>query len=387
MDSSSSALKGNKNGLLVATLLVLTALISSFSTRAYITKSAGTPDLSQEYLYFQRYQQTDRYKQNPKYLDSNPFDIDTTYHRLIKAFPYTKTPGGIPKNIFQMWISPEPVPENDLPYPDFRKTWKEQNPDHNYTVLSWEAVRDAAKEAFETTVPEVWEVLESMPLVILRSDFSRYLMLYLNGGVWADLDTGCDRPISKWFHNTIDSDIRFVGSVEHDLNSERWPSLTSRRLQFENWAFTSDNFHPALAMVIAHVVRMHFIIMYEGHLDMYTKEDGGGNSCHKISVIDWTGPGIFSDGIYRYMNTAEKRVFQDMDFDRYNSDETLVGPGTGEKINWRGFSGLVAPVVFNNDVCILPKSGFRCKNDFDESLEEYCYLTHYFSHSWFKEVD
>ncbi|KAG7839398.1 hypothetical protein KL942_003760 [Ogataea angusta] len=375
-----------KRSMLVALLLCLTALFSSFATKLYLTRAPESHELSQTYLYRLQFEASPKYKANPYYEGANPWDVMTTYRRLTRMFPYTKSPGGIPKKIFQMWITPGELDENTIPYPEYRQTWRDKNPDHEYKVLSGEDLKSAVRNAFEHTVPEVWEAMDTMPLMILQSDFSRYLMLFLEGGVWADLDTTCDRPISKWYHNLVDYDIRFVGSVEHDVNDDSWPSLTSRRLQFENWAFTSDRFHPVLAMVIAHVIKMHFTVMYEGNLNMYS-DGSDAKACNRLSVIDWTGPGVFTDGIYRYMNEAEKREFVDIDLRRYNAEEELYGPGTGDKINWRGFSGLNAPVIFNNDVCILPKSGFRCTSDFDESVEEYCYLTHHFARSWFSEVE
>jgi hypothetical protein len=46
---------------------------------------------------------------------------------------------------------------------------------------------------------EVYNVYKSFPLNIMRADLWRYAILYFYGGLYADIDVDCWRPVKDWF--------------------------------------------------------------------------------------------------------------------------------------------------------------------------------------------
>ncbi|GME91053.1 hypothetical protein B5S28_g4879 [[Candida] boidinii] len=360
--------------------ILLTVLLTATVTTYYLNLKFEN-NFSTNGIYLHRYQTSDFYKSHPKLIGSNPFDIDTTYKRILSNFPYEENQHGtIDKNIVQMWIGKDKNMDN-IPWKELRARWVDLNPDHNYTLFTGSEVRDAVRKTFKDTVPEVWEAFSTLPMTILESDFSRYVILFLQGGIWADLDTVCERPVEDWFHLNVNSDIGFVAGVEQDYNSNGYLGFTSRRIQFLQWSFMARKYHPILALAIANIVKVTFKAKADGKFQVYYNTFRDVDKCKSIDIMDWTGPGIFSDTVYQYMSNLQNPDILDFDFERSNGREELIGPSINEKINWKFFTGLRHPVIVNNDVCILPRSGLRCM-DYDPSLEEYCYVSHKFSGSW-----
>jgi hypothetical protein len=72
-----------------------------------------------------------------------------------------------------------------------RETWIRHHPDWEHRLWTDETLMDFVKRRY----PEMAGVLEGYPNPIMRSDAARYLLLDHFGGVYADLDTECLRPL------------------------------------------------------------------------------------------------------------------------------------------------------------------------------------------------
>lgn len=104
----------------------------------------------------------------------------------------------IPKIIFQTWKSRTDIPEH-LAY--WSNTFRKHNPD--YTFRLWD---DKDNRAFiAKNFPWFLETYDGYPAEIYRADAVRYFFLYLFGGVYADMDTECLRPLDDML--AMDSDI------------------------------------------------------------------------------------------------------------------------------------------------------------------------------------
>jgi inositol phosphorylceramide mannosyltransferase catalytic subunit len=94
----------------------------------------------------------------------------------------------IPKRIFQTWKSKEHLPKN---YAYWRSTFLDQNPSYHFDL--WD---DADNRAFIARHFEWFlRAYDSYPAEIYRADIVRYFYLYLFGGLYADLDTQCLKPL------------------------------------------------------------------------------------------------------------------------------------------------------------------------------------------------
>ena len=92
-------------------------------------------------------------------------------------------------------------------------TWKKQNRGYQYKYFS-------DKEAAEIILQDfgkVWyDLFINVPIGVVRGDIFRYLMIYQYGGVYSDIDTVCQIPISEWIDGPIDKkdDYDAIFSVE-----------------------------------------------------------------------------------------------------------------------------------------------------------------------------
>ncbi len=91
----------------------------------------------------------------------------------------------IPRTIHQIWVGPDPLPEEFGPY---IKSWKRHHPE-------WEHILWTEKNLPESPVRS--EVLDRIRSPVERSDILRLEILYRYGGMYVDTDLECRRPIDE----------------------------------------------------------------------------------------------------------------------------------------------------------------------------------------------
>lgn len=87
----------------------------------------------------------------------------------------------VPKNIFQVWIGPNPIPERFI---EARKTIIKMNPSWNYYFFDTEKSENFVSQNF----PHLLDIYLDYPYDIQRADAIRYMLLYVYGGIYLDLD-------------------------------------------------------------------------------------------------------------------------------------------------------------------------------------------------------
>ena len=154
----------------------------------------------------------------------------------------------IPKKIHMTWKSAS-VPswaQHNV------QTWKTKNPDYEW-ILHTDADMDAYIREKHPELVVVWDKL----IVIQKADFFRYIIVMDEGGVYADLDVTCVKPIEKWtselreFANGVGLIVGFeavVGQKELDLH------YFARKFQIAQWVFAAAKNHPVLQNVIRIIV-------------------------------------------------------------------------------------------------------------------------------------
>lgn len=365
-------------------------------------------------LYIKDYQSTDFYTKNPLLQGSNPFDHMVTYKRLIEAFPYREedAKSANNKNIIQMWLKEDEIigskhkvdymtnEENklkDIPYEEHRNTWTEKNPDYNYKLYTFKEINDIFKEAFENTVPEVLETYKLLPHIILKSDLGRYFLLYLFGGVYADIDTLCQNPIDTWYDNVDTSkfDIGVTVSIEDDINRDDWMNSMPRRVELLQWAFKGNKRHHYWALLISKIVETTYRAKYEGKLAPWSSYQGSVDKCAGVNILDWTGPGVFTDAFVEYVNLIDGIEITDVEFEKSygmkifdevrGPDTEVAKPDSAWVYTWKGLIALKGPRVIN-DLLVLPYA-FEAPEKCDpvEDIGRLCYIHHSYSGAWKKD--
>ena len=117
---------------------------------------------------------------------------------------------GMPKIVFQTWKSRLRLPDN---YRYWRSTFLKNNPD--FQCLLWDDTdnRTFIKNQFPWFLP----VYERFPAEIFRVDAVRPFFLLRYGGLYADMDTECLRPIANM---EISGDV-VLGQMGPDLAFEQ----------------------------------------------------------------------------------------------------------------------------------------------------------------------
>ena len=117
----------------------------------------------------------------------------TAYHSISTAMPalswgFSEPPSAIPFVLWQTyktWELPKPAQ-------DAAASWTGLNPDLASRIYS---DPEASNFMLRTLGAEVLAIYEGFPLGVMRADFWRYSILWAQGGIYADIDTSCARPV------------------------------------------------------------------------------------------------------------------------------------------------------------------------------------------------
>ncbi|RLV96627.1 Initiation-specific alpha-16-mannosyltransferase [Spathaspora sp. JA1] len=293
--------------------------------------------------------------------------LQTKVLRQLKTlFPYDPTLP-IPKKLWQMWKVGLEHDEFPKKFKQYRSTWVDGIPDYEHIVKTNEEC-DAMVQELYADIPDILHAYNIMPRTILKCDFSRYLILFAYGGVYADIDTELLKPIDSWISSKpqyLDKDMNLGLVVGVESDRDDWVRKYSRRLQINTWTIMARKGHPMLAELINEITQITLRREETGLLNATLGIDAGDN------VMNWTGPGEFTDVLFRYMNS----ILQE-DFDNY---ETLI--------NYSFFININHPVAVG-DVMVLPKecmSPTRRSKATGEFSDPMAYVHHKGSGVWKKE--
>lgn len=122
----------------------------------------------------------------------------------------------IPKIIHQVWEGrTEPCMPTRLQI--LARTWREQNPDWEYHLWNGEEMDELVKKHF----PEYLSMYRSFPYNVQRWDTIRYMILYVYGEVYTDLDTECFKPIEPLLKDVM------IGFGEEPPEHNFYPSVST----------------------------------------------------------------------------------------------------------------------------------------------------------------
>jgi alpha 1,6-mannosyltransferase len=170
------------------------------------------------------------------------------------------------------------------------------------------------------------EAWVSLPLPILKADYFRYLLLLARGGIYADIDTEALKPAHLWLPETSPSNsVGLIVGIEADPTREDWNMWYARRIQFCQWTFRAKAGHPVLREVVARITAVTLKRKEEGRLQ--------GDGMQSLTIIEWTGPAVWTDAIFWGMNSETK-----------TGRGTKAG-GNVEEWSWVQFTGITEPKV------------------------------------------
>ena len=105
----------------------------------------------------------------------------------------------IPKTIWQTYKDPfDKLPEYAK---KSIQSWIDLNPEYEYKYMDDLQARSFILSEYDKEWVDIWD---SYPLGVMRGDLWRYLIINKFGGVYADIDTICNKPIRTWLKKEYD---------------------------------------------------------------------------------------------------------------------------------------------------------------------------------------
>ncbi|KAG9002496.1 membrane-bound alpha-1,6- mannosyltransferase Initiation-specific [Tulasnella sp. JGI-2019a] len=276
--------------------------------------------------------------------------------------------------------------------------WRWRNREWKWNMLNdADAVKWVREKFGGSDIEKLWD---DLPTAILKVDFLRYLLVFFNGGVYSDTDTLCLHPIEEWgasadlwsdpdgkswlppMHEGESPEAALgppsvVIGVEVDVGDrEDWYRWWPRPLQVVQWTIAAAPHHPIFVDVISRVAsstarakawsedrdKRVVALRQVGKVDEANAlarvplHDNGDNGGY-MPVMEWTGPGVFTDAVFRYLEA------------RYN-------------VTWPALRMLERPLRVG-DVVILPITGFSPgMNGANLASDPQAMIRHLFLGSW-----
>ncbi|KAK0253907.1 hypothetical protein B0A54_11586 [Friedmanniomyces endolithicus] len=277
--------------------------------------------------------------------------------QLSYAFPYDAE-GKFPAYIWQTWKYTPASGEFSETFRPAEASWTELHPAFVHEVITDEIAGHLVKH-FYATVPEVVEAYNSLPMPVMKADFFRYLILLARGGIYSDIDTTALKPAVEWVPAEVPrSTYGLVIGIEADPDRPDWHEWYSRRIQFCQWTIQSKPGHPVLVDVVATITEETLRRKKAGELDQK----------HIKSVVEFTGPAVWTDAIFKFFNNAE---YFDMSTSKGN-------------ISFQQFTGIKQAKKVG-DVVVLPITSFSPgvgQMDAGEDDDPMAFVKHAFEGTW-----
>lgn len=230
---------------------------------------------------------------------------------------------GFPKKIWQTWkIDPLQFEERDS---TTARTWLQKNPNFRYEVLTDNNDVGYVEQHFGpggVNRPDIVEMYRSITATIIKADLLRYMVMYAEGGVYADIDVEALKPISRFIpdHRYDENDIDMVIGVEIDQpDFKDHPVLGKKSQSFCQWTFMARPRLPVMLQLIENIMAW---------LEGLAKEQGVPVSEVVLDfdqVISGTGPSAFTQAVLKQMNIDAPRGTPEITWNAFHElDESKV---------------------------------------------------------------
>lgn len=194
---------------------------------------------------------------------------------------------GLPRILHQTWKSKSDLPAN---YAFWSRSFDECNPDLEHRIYD-----DADNRALlADTFPQLLPVYDAFPREIFRADFIRPVYLFRFGGVYADMDFQCLRPLDEVFASETEvvlgrmgADETFAHSIPNAMmlsapNEAFW--LGYLALMVQAWEAVDDRVLVRPESVTGPIVLREAVRMYEHAPGAFRRMVAGFIECNGLAV-------------------------------------------------------------------------------------------------------
>jgi alpha 1,6-mannosyltransferase len=206
----------------------------------------------------------------------------------------------IPKFIWQIFFPPPgtAVFERDFVHAD---DWIELSPGYTYTLVGARGADAFIADNFENR-PEIARAYHALTNPALKSDFLRYLLLYVHGGVYSDVDTKPVVRLDNWIPPERRRHVKFLVAVEYDEALDPHPADFTYKVQFCQWTIAAAPGHAVFARMIDRVL--------EGLRDVAALQ---GTTLDKAEITNYdvlntTGPVAWTEVVFQLLQEMDPNV-------------------------------------------------------------------------------
>ncbi|ROV90388.1 hypothetical protein VPNG_10030 [Cytospora leucostoma] len=247
----------------------------------------------------------------------------STKHKSNPVLPPVPLAQGFPRKIWQTWkTDPLHFEERDS---STARTWMQKNPNFRYEVLTDSNDIGYVEQHFGPggfDRPDIVDMYRSINATIIKADLLRYMVMYAEGGVYADIDVEALKPVSRFIpdHRYAEEDVDMVIGVEIDQPQFKdHPILGKKSQSFCQWTFMARPRLPVMLRLIENIMgwlaglaRDQNVPVSEVVLDF-------------DQVISGTGPSAFTAAIIEDMNVNRPKGTPEITWNLFHElDESKI---------------------------------------------------------------
>jgi mannosyltransferase OCH1-like enzyme len=247
---------------------------------------------------------------------SAPIHAAHKYKRELRyQKPIQQPTSVIPRKIWQTWkTGPLAFDQRDK---DAAKTWPAKNPSYRYEVLTDDNAIQYVEwhyGPYGFNRPDIVNLYRELNITIIKADLLRYLVMYAEGGVYADIDVECLRPINRFIPERYNEhEVDMIIGVEIDEPAfEDHAILGSKCKSFCQWTFAAKPRLPVMMRLIENIQEWLQDLSSEKGVPI-TQLDLDFNE-----VISGTGPSAFTKAVLEQM-TAQNHGHEEVTWDPFHN--------------------------------------------------------------------
>lgn len=222
--------------------------------------------------------------------DFNTGDID---------YQVTVSTGKFPRKIWQTWkVDPLSFEERDL---NVARSWTTKNPGWRYEVLTDQNDLLYVETHFGpdgVNRPDIVYIYKTLTAKIIKADLLRYLVMYIEGGLYTDIDVEALKPLDRFIPDRYDErDIDMVIGVEIDEPELKdHPILGQKSQSFCQWTFMCKPRLPVMMRLIDNILKWLNDVAERQNCSISDLE------LDFDEVISGTGPSAFTNAVLAEMS-------------------------------------------------------------------------------------